>query len=370
MIPNQWYPILRSQDVDRKRPVSARRMGMELVVWRNTRGEVICQDARCPHKGANLGEGRLRGDTIGCPYHDFRFNADGDCTLAPCLGRNGRIPKSMRIATHRVREQNDLVWMWWGDDREQLPDVQVPPEVADKQEVYATGAWQQPVHYTRYIESLLDFYHVPVVHRDHWFNVFDYVGWGGTARKLGLDGRRRYLAMTMVENSHLEVDGTTLRHSFNLTGEGDPTNRAPMTVTFTFPGMVHIQLEPFTVTIWMSPIDEENTQVFFRWYEEPKAAPMLRSPRLRRVIPRLALYAQKRVQEVQDMNVVTRIEPRVSGPAVNRFVAADELNAKYVAMRESLKKEARTAAEPEPTGTARSRNGAGRHTDRAGVAVS
>ncbi|GAA1894396.1 aromatic ring-hydroxylating oxygenase subunit alpha [Actinomadura bangladeshensis] len=340
MIPNQWYAILRSEDVGTKRPTGARRMGMELVLWRDTAGRLICQSARCPHKGANMADGRLRGDTLGCPYHDFRFAADGQCTLAPCLGTGGRIPKSMRLDTYHVRERNGLIWLWWGDDREVLPDVQIPPEVADREDVHATGAWQQPVHYTRYIESLLDFYHVPVVHRDHWFNVLDYVGWSGTPKKLGLDGRRRYLAMTKVEDSRLEVDGTTLRHTFRLVGEGDPTNVAPMSVTFTFPGMVHIHTEPFDVTIWMTPVDDEHTQVLFRWYEDKHLAPLLRAPGLRRVLPKLALFAQKRVQEVQDMNIVTRIEPKVTGRGVNRFVAVDELNAKYVVMRDQLRKEA------------------------------
>lgn len=40
------------------------------------------------------------------------------------------------------------------------------------------------------------------------------------------------------------------------------------------------------------------------------------------------------------MNICKRIEPRVSGRGVNRFVAVDELNAKYVAMRDVLKKQA------------------------------
>lgn len=181
---------------------------------------------------------------------------------------------------------------------------------------------------------------MPVVHRDHWFNVLDYVGWSGTPKKLGLDGRRRYLAMTMVQDSQLEVDGTTLRHTFRLAGEGDPTNVAPMSVTFTFPGMVHIHTEPFDVTIWMTPVDDENTQVLFRWYEDKHLAPVLRARSLRRILPKLALFAQKRVQEVQDMNIVTRIEPRVTGRGVNRFVAVDELNAKYVVMRDHLRKEA------------------------------
>ncbi|WP_179082115.1 Rieske 2Fe-2S domain-containing protein [Streptomyces rectiverticillatus] len=343
MIPNQWYAILRSQDVRTDRPTGARRLGKELVAWRNRAGRVVLQDARCPHKGASLARGRLYGDSIGCPYHDFRFGADGACKLAPCLGPGARIPASMRIDTHPVREQNGLVWMWWGQDLDVLPEVQVPPEVADKPALYATSTWSQPVHYTRYIESLLDFYHVPVVHRDHWFNYADYMGWGGTLKKLGLDGRRRYIAMTKVEKSRLEVDGTTLRHYFELCQHDDPTNRNFLRVTFTFPGMVHIHALPFDVTIWMTPIDDNNTQVLFRWYEDERMKNVLRFPAARRIVPRLALFAQKRVQEVQDMNVVKSIEPRATGRGVNRFVAADELNAKYVVMRDQLKKEAAAA---------------------------
>ena len=339
MIPNQWYAVLRSQDVRSDRPTGARRMGQELVFWRDTSGRVIGQSARCPHKGANLADGRLRGDSIGCPYHDFRFDQTGACTVVPCLGSEARIPKGMRIASYPVREQNGLVWLWWGDDRAVLPEVQVPTEVADKPAVYATSTWSQPVHYTRYIESLLDFYHVPVVHRDHWFNWADYLGWGGTLRKLGFDGRRRYLAMTKVDNSRLTVDGLTLRHYFDLCEEGDDTNRNFLQVTFTFPGMVHIHTEPFDVTIWMTPIDDENTQVMFRWYEDPHLTDVLRFAPLRRLVPRVALFAQKRVQEKQDMRVVTRIEPRISERGVNKFVAVDELNAKYLAMRDRLKRE-------------------------------
>ncbi|MBS2534575.1 aromatic ring-hydroxylating dioxygenase subunit alpha [Catenulispora sp. NF23] len=340
MIPDQWYAITRSQDIRNDRPVGVRRLGMDLVLWRSTDGTLVCQSARCPHKGANMADGRLRGDTLGCPYHDFRFDADGRCVLAPCLGSEARIPKSMRLDTHVVREEAGLIWLWWGRRTEPLPEVQIPPEVRDKPELYATSSWSQPVNYTRYIESLLDFYHVPVVHRDHWFNWFDYVGWSGTAKHLGLDGRRRYFAMTKVENSRLSVDGTTLRHDFDLCQEGDPTNRAPMNVTFTFPGMVHIHTEPFDVTIWMTPIDEEHTQVLFRWYEDAHLKKALRLPALRRLIPRMALFAQKRVQEVQDMRVVRQIQPRVTGRQVNRFVAVDELNAKYVVMRDQLKKQA------------------------------
>lgn len=359
MIPNQWYTALPSQNVKMNRPVGVRLLGRELVLWRDIDGRVICQDAACPHKGANLSDGRVIGDTISCPYHGFRFTTEGTCTTVPCLGANARIPKSLRLVNHPVRERNGLIWVWHGENRADLPEIPLPPEVTDRDDVYATATWTQPVHYTRYIESLLEFYHVPHVHRDHWFNYADYLGFGGTLKKLGLDGRRRFLAATKIENSEVTSDGVSLRNSFDLCQEGDETNRMSVFVMFTFPGLVHLSAPPFDVSVWISPIDDENTRVIFRWYEDRRLRRYVGSEHARRLIPRMALFMQKRVQEVQDMNIVKRIEPRISERGVSKFVAADELNARYLAMRAKLIEEARSAsatANPEASAAANAAN--------------
>jgi 3-ketosteroid 9alpha-monooxygenase subunit A len=34
-------------------------------------------DARCAHMGADLGCGRIAGDEIVCPYHNWRYGPDG-----------------------------------------------------------------------------------------------------------------------------------------------------------------------------------------------------------------------------------------------------------------------------------------------------
>ena len=31
-------------------------------------------DNRCPHRGASLGEGKLTGDIISCPWHSWKFS--------------------------------------------------------------------------------------------------------------------------------------------------------------------------------------------------------------------------------------------------------------------------------------------------------
>ncbi|HXR72254.1 aromatic ring-hydroxylating dioxygenase subunit alpha [Actinocrinis sp.] len=345
MIPNQWYPILLPEDVTNDKPTGVRRMGQNLVVWRDIDGNLVCQDARCPHKGANLGDGRLKGNSVECRYHGFRYGPDGNCVAIPALGSDARIPATLSIQRYPVREVNGLIWLWWGDERpeHELPDVQIPSEVADNPRLHATMHWTRPVHYTRYIESVLEFYHVTYVHRDHWFNYVDYLFLYGTLRKFGLDGRERYLAATKVENSHLEVDGQTLRYSFDHVEEEDPTNTNHYDVTFTFPSMSHIVSKQFEVTAWFAPIDDEHTEIFLRWYEFPRLKGVLRNDRLRRLVPRLSLYMEKWVQDPQDVRVLLGQEPKVSERGVSKFIPVDELNAKYVSMRTKLLQEAAAA---------------------------
>jgi phenylpropionate dioxygenase-like ring-hydroxylating dioxygenase large terminal subunit len=347
MIRNQWYPILLPEDITNDKPTSVRRMGQNLVLWRDIDGNLVCQDARCPHKGADLGDGRMKGNSVECRYHGLRFGPDGACVAIPALGAGARIPGALKVETYPVRERNGLIWMWWGDKREQLPEIEIPPEVEDDSVEYATLRWTRPVHYTRYIESVLEFYHVTYVHRDHWFNWVDYFFLYGTLRKFGLDGRERYLASTKVENSHLEVDGMTLRYSFDGVEEDDPTNRNHYDVIFTFPSMSHIVSKQFQVTAWFAPIDDEHTEIILRWYEYPRLKSVLRTPGLRRLIPRLSLYMEKWVQDPQDVRVLLRQEPKISARGVSKFIAVDELNAKYVAMRTQLLQDAEKAADEE-----------------------
>ncbi len=349
MIPDLWYPIAISTDVNTKKPTGLRRLGMELVLWRDMDGNVVVQDARCPHKGANLGDGRLKGNAVECPYHGFLFNSEGTCTLTPAMGRNARIPGSLKIRSYPVQERHGLIWMWWGDDRpaHERPDIIAPREIKEHEGLYSTISWEKPVHYTRYIESVQEFYHVTYVHRDHWLNYLDFNFLYGTLRKLGVDGKQNFLKATMIHNHHVETDddGMTFRYSFDHGQEDDPSKSIHYVITFSFPCMVHVQTEAFETTSWFMPVDEEHTQHIFRVYEFPQLKPYLRLPSLRRLMSTMQVYLEKFVQDPQDFKIMEKQEPRISGGGVNKFIPVDEMNAKFIKTRARLLREARERRE-------------------------
>ncbi|NJP73039.1 aromatic ring-hydroxylating dioxygenase subunit alpha [Streptomyces sp. C1-2] len=358
MIPNQWYPILQTSEIQREKPTGVRRMGEELVLWRDLDGTLVCQTARCPHKGANIGDGRLKGNTVECPYHGFRFDAEGTCKVVPALGAGARIPASLKLRTYPVREQHGLVWLWWGEEREHLPAIELPAEIVGNSRPYETISWTRPLHYTRYIESLLEFYHVTFVHRDHWTNNIDYTFMYGTARRFWTDGRDRYLAANKIVNHEVEVDGTTIRSTFDQCEEADPENTSHFHLIYQAPGLTHVKTGLLEITTWLTPIDEENTLAIMRLYEYPMLRAMVPFKPLRPWVLRASLLMERLVQDPQDVGIMLRQEPKVSERGVNKFIAVDEMNAKFLQMRDRLKAEAAAHADaPEETPAPAAPNG-------------
>lgn len=101
-LPNRWYGVFPTARLGR-RPAAIRRFGLPLVLYRRADGQAVAMLDRCPHRGAALSRGRVRGDEIECPYHAFRFDPAGHCTAMPCEGPAARIPAGMQVpALHRA----------------------------------------------------------------------------------------------------------------------------------------------------------------------------------------------------------------------------------------------------------------------------
>ena len=118
MIPNQWYIIYLSKHLKNK-PVSIKRLGMDLVLWRDKNGNARCAPAACPHRGANLGLGKVVDGELQCKYHGFCFNSKGRCTKTPCEGKDAVIPNSLNLEILSVQEKNGFVWFFYGREEDQ-----------------------------------------------------------------------------------------------------------------------------------------------------------------------------------------------------------------------------------------------------------
>ncbi|HRH88422.1 MAG TPA: Rieske 2Fe-2S domain-containing protein, partial [Rubrivivax sp.] len=71
-----WLPLAAASELTPGRCVPACHFEQPLVLWQGDEGTAAFDD-RCPHRGARLSLGRVQGGVLECPYHGWRFAADG-----------------------------------------------------------------------------------------------------------------------------------------------------------------------------------------------------------------------------------------------------------------------------------------------------
>jgi phenylpropionate dioxygenase-like ring-hydroxylating dioxygenase large terminal subunit len=161
-----WYAILLTSEVKSK-PLAMKRLGVDLVVWRDKEDNIVVMHDRCPHRSAKLSLGKLCNGNISCPFHGFEFDNKGVCQYAPEF--NKAIP-GLKATTYPVQVHIDMVWVYFGgsDSLEQLPTFVVDSlttmhqKFKGKYSVF-TKVWTS--HITRCIENQLDYTHLPHVHK-------------------------------------------------------------------------------------------------------------------------------------------------------------------------------------------------------------
>jgi 3-ketosteroid 9alpha-monooxygenase subunit A len=163
-IPNGWFQIAYDDEVKPGDVVPLKYFGRDLVLFRTEGGELTVLDAFCPHLGAHLGYGGcVKGESIQCPFHAWRFGADGKCVEVPYAQRQ---PRKADIPRWHVSVHGGLVMIWYhaeGKDPEwTLPEV---PEYGHEEWTeYIKRRWQIRTRNQEMAENQVDSAHFHYVH--------------------------------------------------------------------------------------------------------------------------------------------------------------------------------------------------------------
>lgn len=158
-LPAGWYIIGALAELEKSKPNAWRRFGIDLAIWWDAKDWRAHAD-RCPHRSARLSAGSIESGCLTCPFHGFRFNAQGECTHVPETGRPARLP----VRTWPVRAHAGYLWLRWGEP------ASAGPSWFDAHEAGATllpdrvAVW--PTHFSRCVENQLDYAHLPFVHKN------------------------------------------------------------------------------------------------------------------------------------------------------------------------------------------------------------
>lgn len=112
--PAGWYCVAFSSEIDPGGVLARTLAGRELVLFRTRAGRLVALDAHCPHQGAHLGHGgAVEGECIRCPFHGFRFDAQGVCTQT---GYATRPPPRAKSRVWPLVERHGVVMVYWHPD--------------------------------------------------------------------------------------------------------------------------------------------------------------------------------------------------------------------------------------------------------------
>ena len=108
---NCWWVAALSTEVSREL-LGRWLLDVPVLLYRREDGTAVALENRCPHRGAPLSMGCLKGDVVQCGYHGFQFDAEGRCVNVPSL--KAALPAA-NIRTFPLIEQAPFVWIWLGD---------------------------------------------------------------------------------------------------------------------------------------------------------------------------------------------------------------------------------------------------------------
>jgi phenylpropionate dioxygenase-like ring-hydroxylating dioxygenase large terminal subunit len=161
VVVDDWYVVARAGDLADGEVMPARLLGEELALWR-AGGRLMAWGDRCVHRGSRLSLGAVTeaGELV-CPYHGWRYGADGACVHIPAQPTVA--PPAKACATvFRACEAYGFIWVSLG-----APARDVPPfpewDNDDFRKVIA-GPYAFHGNPYRTIENFIDVPHFPFVH--------------------------------------------------------------------------------------------------------------------------------------------------------------------------------------------------------------
>jgi phenylpropionate dioxygenase-like ring-hydroxylating dioxygenase large terminal subunit len=160
---DQWYVAAYGREIGHDL-FSRTVCGESILFWRTEAGEVTAMSDRCVHRRFPLSQApsRLVGDAVVCGYHGFTYGADGACVAVP--GQT-RVPRTARLRSYPVVEQDSFVWVWIGDPaRADATRIPRAPWLASPDYTTVSGMEPLAARFGLLVDNLMDLSHETYLH--------------------------------------------------------------------------------------------------------------------------------------------------------------------------------------------------------------
>ncbi len=258
--PDYWYAV---EQVHRVKPGTV----VEVIFWkrsialyRGADGSFHALDNVCAHRQIKLSLGKVQGCRLVCAYHGWQYDENGRRADIPHDHSGGGLPKPV-VRSYPVKVRYGLVWLFPGEperaQHRQIPEI---PELEGRARwacVPLSFTWS--AHHSMVIDNVSDFTHA-WLHRQ--YRPFD----GATLTHYETVGDNVHLAYdTKVGRG--PVSGWFVDHK--------KTNTNYMELCYQYPYQWSNTDDAIKHWLFVLPIDERTTRVFFLFYFKSLKIPLL-----------------------------------------------------------------------------------------------
>ena len=157
-----WQPVAMAKQVTDV-PLLVRRMGEDLVLFRDKTGRYGLVFRHCAHRNASLEFGIPTERGLRCCYHGWLYDVDGSLIETPSEPPNSPLCDQIRIGAYPVREYKGLIFAYMG------PPEEIPPfPIFDTSEIEGGEVVPyevtQPCNWLQIAENSVDPLHVVFLH--------------------------------------------------------------------------------------------------------------------------------------------------------------------------------------------------------------
>jgi len=244
-LPGFWYPVVPSWALGGE-PIGITRLCRNIVLWRDSEGAVRALDDRCPHRGARLSLGRNLGDRLSCWYHGVEVNDHGDVVAVPAVD-DSAMRSECKVKAYTVEERHDAIFVYFDRAGETAPPLTLPEELSSEacSHMLCTATWRCNYQYA--VDNVMDPMHGAYLHAQ--------------SHSMAEGAKVSHMQTRRTETGFIfeKTDQSGLNFDWTEWGE---TNCLWLRLSIPYqrkfgPG------GPFFIIGFATPLDEDNTMVFF-----------------------------------------------------------------------------------------------------------
>ena len=160
-----WLPVCMAEEVAEAdgKPVRARLLGEDLVVFRDTEGRLGVLSEYCLHRRASLVYGRNEECGLRCLYHGWKFDVEGNVVDMPSEAPGAAQRLGKKTKAYPVREGGGFVWIWMGP-KEEMREFEPPAWAPYPGMRYAIVKIWTECNWAQVLEGSIDSAHSSVLH--------------------------------------------------------------------------------------------------------------------------------------------------------------------------------------------------------------